>query len=668
MTRPLPSIRRSFALLLAGTCCAATLQSLHAQTPGASPSSAAKPGAAPAESASLPSNAAPVVPAPGSSPAAAASPEDAAKAVDVSSTTLTGAPVPKSQNVTINLINRLVQRGVLSKEDAADLIKQAEADAEDAKAQAEATQAATDQAAAAAQAAASAQAAVAQSNSNPLAPEFAPSGDDVRVTYIPEVVKAQLRDEIKGEVMAAARDEKWTAPGPIPDWVSHIRLFGDVRVRYEGDFFPGGNDNTGSFPNFNAINTGSPYDVSGTSFAPELNVDQDRTRFRIRARFGLEADLGNGFSAGLRIGTGETNSPVSGNQSLGAAYNGQGGDFSKYAIWLDRGYLKYELASDTDHSLGLSLGRFDNPFVTSSTIMWADDIGFDGLALTGRYQVAKGVTPFGAFGAFPIFNTDFNFSSNQPAKFKSDDKYLFAGQVGTDWKINKDLNFKIAGGYFYFYNVAGKLSDPFTPLTTSDQGNTDDLRPSFAQKGNSYMALRDIVPNASNNYGASLQYQYYGLATPFHVLALTSRLDYTHFEPLTISLMGDYIKNLAFNGSDIAAKAVNNRGDSSSGLGSYVGGDTGWFVGVRVGKPSFEKFGDWSTGINYRYVESDATIDGFVDSDFGGGGTNVKGFSLFGSMALSPNVAFTVRWMSSNEVSGPPLKEDVLQVDLSGKF
>ncbi|MGC3989373.1 MAG: putative porin [Chthoniobacteraceae bacterium] len=311
----------------------------------------------------------------------------------------------------------------------------------------------------------------------------------------------------------------------------------------------------------------------------------------------MEADLGNGFSAGLRIGTGETNSPVSGNQSLGLAYNGQGGDFSKYAIWLDRGYLKYELASDANHSLGISLGRFDNPFLTSSTIMWADDIGFDGLALTGRYEVTKGVTPFGVLGAFPIFNTDFNFSSNQTAKFKSEDKYLFAAQLGNDWKITKDLSFKAAAGYFDFQNVEGKLSDPYTPLTSSDQGNTDDSRPSFAQKGNTYMALRDIAPNANNGYGASLQYQYYGLASPFRVLALTGRLDYTHYEPLTISLMGDYIKNLAFNGSNISAKAVNNRGDSSSssGVGSFVGGDTGWFVGMKVGKPSFEKFGDWST-------------------------------------------------------------------------
>ena len=56
-------------------------------------------------------------------------------------------------------------------------------------------------------------------------------------------------------------------------------MFGDVRVRGEGDFFQDANDNTGAFPNFNAINTGQPFDISGTNFAPQLNVDQDRERF-----------------------------------------------------------------------------------------------------------------------------------------------------------------------------------------------------------------------------------------------------------------------------------------------------------------------------------------------------------------------------------------------------
>ena len=48
----------------------------------------------------------------------------------------TSSPRPKSQNVTINLINRLVERGVLSAEDARELIQQAENDAAEARAQA----------------------------------------------------------------------------------------------------------------------------------------------------------------------------------------------------------------------------------------------------------------------------------------------------------------------------------------------------------------------------------------------------------------------------------------------------------------------------------------------------------------------------------------------------
>ena len=190
------------------------------------------------------------------------------------------ALVPPSQNVTINLINRLVQRGILSKEDATDLIKQAEADADIAHAQAVATQAASAQAAAA-------QAAVAQAVSGSLTP---PSDDSTRVTYIPEVVKQQMRDQIKQEVMDQARDENWAAPRTLPEWTTRIKLFGDIRARYEGDFYPAGNfTGLGSdYWNFNAINTSStPYDyTSPTTNPPYYNNNANRNRFRLRARLG----------------------------------------------------------------------------------------------------------------------------------------------------------------------------------------------------------------------------------------------------------------------------------------------------------------------------------------------------------------------------------------------
>src|SRR5262249_22412667 len=310
-----------------------------------------------------------------------------------------------------------------------------------------------------------------------------PSDDTVRVTYVPEVVKKQIREEIKEEVLTQAREENWAAPRTFPEWASRFSFFADIRGRYEGDFFPAGNDNTGAFPNFNAINTGPPFDVRGTTFSPQINVDQDRERFRLRVRFGLAVDLAENFTAGIRIATGENNSPVTTNQSLGLANQGQGGNFSRYAIWLDRAFLRYELGTDTNGYFSVLLGRFDNPFF-SSDLIWDDDLGFDGIAVQGKYEVAKGIVPFVVGGAFPVFNTDFNFSSNRPDKFASYDKYLYAAQLGTDWKVSRDIDTKLAVSYYYFQNIQGKLSDPFIPLTASDAGNTDDSRPAFAQKGN----------------------------------------------------------------------------------------------------------------------------------------------------------------------------------------
>src|SRR5271167_754134 len=609
----------------------------------------------------------------------------------------TPSPFNRSQNVVINLINRLVQRGVLTKEDAAELIKMAEEDA--AAARAEAAQAA--QASQAAQAVplptARPESATAQElatspqllpdlsalptlkqTTPPPAPGPVPEptpalvagpDDTVRVTYIPEVVKKQMRDEIEQEVLAQAREENWAAPRTFPDWVSRIRLFGDIRTRYEGDYFPSGNDNTGAFPNFNAINTGPPFDTSGSEFPPELNVDKTRNRVRLRARAGLEADLGDGFTIGMRGATGENDSPVTENQTLGVANGGQGGNFSKYSLWLDRAFLKYELGGRPDRDLSITAGRFDNPFF-GTTMIWADDLGFDGFVLQGRYQILKGVTPFITLGLFPVFNTDFNFATNNPSKFNSEDKWLYAGQIGTNWRIDRDFSMKLGLAVYDFDNIEGHFSTPFVPLNATDAGNTDDSRPAFAQKGNTYFALRRILATAQNDFGTIDQFQYFGLATAFRELAFTGELDLNHFEPFRAALLGEYVTNLAFNGTAINAIAVNNRGQSSSSgtPGSFVGGNTAWIISLKVGNPILEKRWDWNLFLNYRYVESDAVVDGFNDSDFGGGGTNLKGYVVGGSLALSPNVWLTLRWLSANAVAGPPYKNDILQFDINGRF
>ena len=582
-------------------------------------------------------------------------------------------PTAPSENVTLNLINRLVQRGILTKEDAGDLIRQAQDDAKNAAQQAQATQQASQQAAAAQQMAVEA-----------AAP---PSSDDsVSVSYVPEIVKSEMRDEIKRDVIAAAQSEGWATPN-YPSWINNFRPFMDFRFRYEGDYFPSGNDtNILSTINFNAINTGSPYNVSQINPGqspytppPTYNTTQDRERMRIRFRFGADMNLGEGFTSGFRIATGQNGSPVSENQSLGSTgtYGQQGGNFSDYSIWLDRAFVKYELGDNPNKMAALEFGRFDNPFFTPTTIMWANDIGFDGIAAQGRYEIFKGFTPFVSGGIFPVFNTDLNFASTQQPKVASYDKYLYAAQGGIDWKIAKDFAFKGSAGYYYFQNVQGQVSAPGVAYGASDQFSTDNSRPSFAQKGNTYMELRDIQATADNGYGTQNQYQYFGLATPFQILSANGRLEYRHFEPFILSISGEWDQNMAWSTSNIqnagpsdALNPYNVHGpiNNTGSTGNYLGGNNAWIGQFKVGSGSLQKRWDWDFGLSYRYVESDAVIDGFCDSDFGGGGTNLKGWAVGGNLALSKNVFLGARWLNANQVCGPQFYSNILQLDLNARF
>jgi len=89
-----------------------------------------------------------------------------------------------------------------------------------------------------------------------------------------------------------------------------------------------------------------------------------------------------------------------------------------------------------------------------------------------------------------------------------------------------------------------------------------------------------------------------------------------------------------------------------------------------MGAPALEKLWDWNVNLTYRYVESDATPDAFTDSDFGGAlsGTNLKGYIIGGNLALSKRIWSSVRFLESEEISGPPLKTNTIQIDVNAKF
>ncbi len=389
----------------------------------------------------------------------------------------------------------------------------------------------------------------------------------------------------------------------------------------------------------------------------------------------MEADLYDGFWGGVRIATGDSSSPVSFNQSLG----GSGGNFSKYAIWLDRAFIKYS----PSNALEVSLGRFDNPFFTPTDLVWYQDLGFDGFALKAQYEIAPGITPFLVGGAFPIFNTDLNAGSSfDGSKFASTDKWMAGGQLGANVRALPDVEVTFGASYFNFWNVQGKLSNPCNGDVSTLTCDTDLLRPSFAQRGNSYMALRSLVPFDPAN-AAEAQYQYFGLASDFRNVVLSGRVDLGQFDPVHVVIDGDYVRNVAWNYNDIAAKVLNNPlpvaaiagcttvvGNSATCPATqvYAGGNQGYLGRVTVGNRELKQLGDWKVFGGYKWLESDAVIDAFTDSDFGLGGTNLKGYFLGGSVALSPQVWFTGRYMSASQIAGAPYAVDIFQADLNAKF
>ena len=587
---------------------------------------------------------------------------------DASARSADSAPVaapPPSPNATINLINLMVKRNLISQEDADGLIRQAQQEADLARAQAATTQAAAERALSTQQS---------QAGTTP-APAPAPpaSGDDeMRIAYVPDLVKKQITDQVTQNVMEQSREEHLAdtiAASQVPDWVKRFHVMGDIRLRYENDMFPSGNA-IGNFVNFNAINTASTgINVSSTSpVLPQYNADQDRNRFRLRARIGAGIDLGENFTAGMRIATGSDDNPVTENQTLGLANQGQGGNFAKYEIWLDRAFIRYDIG-EPNQGLDLTVGRFDNPFFSTS-MMWADDIGFDGAMFKGTYEVAPGLTPFLTGGAFPVFNTDLNFSSDQSAKFQSEDKYLFAAQAGTRWTINQDFSVIGAAAFYDFDNVQGKVSSPIRNV--GEPGDTDDSRPSFAQNGNTYIALDNYQGPA---FPAGTENEFFGLASQFRVLAFTSQIDFDRFDPFHMSLTGEFIKNVAFDrGAIVDGGAPSDPGPQNNTLSrapsSFDGGDNGYLVHLDMGKVVLQHLWDWNVRLSYRYVQTDATVDAFTDSDFGATltGTNLKGYTLGGNLALSSRVWAGLRFMSADNVSGPTFRNDLIQFDLNAKF
>ncbi|GJG96810.1 putative porin [Cupriavidus pauculus] len=485
---------------------------------------------------------------------------------------------------------------------------------------------------------------------------------EVRVPYIPETVRDQIRDEVKGEVMAQAKAEGWAAPNETPEWTKRIRVEGDVRLRNESRFYSGNNSDIQI--DWAAINSGSGFDVNpntNLSLPPLLNTRQNRpNQWRARARVGVLADVTETVKAGVRLATGNDNSPVSTNQTLG-------GGLAKKDVWLDQAWASYQ----PFEWMKVTGGRFGNPFFSTDTL-YSYDLNFDGLA--AQFEKAlpnRDVTMFGTLGFIPLEYSKDNAPSNSQEKMKSEMKYLMGAQVGADWKINTENRLRGALAYYDFHNVTGRVSEPCALYAGADGCSTDWTRPAFMQKGNTLMLLRNIALNPLDPANTP-QPQYVGLASKFQLMDVNLRWD-TKVAGYGLRLDGNYIRNLAYDADEMWNRAnggiVNNFGGSGgTSREDFKSGGNAYMFQATFGKPTPAARGDWNVLAGYKRIEPDAMPDGYNDSTFHGGGTNARGYYLGGSYALDKNAWVTGRWISTKEVFGPPLSIDTLQFEFNARF
>lgn len=495
---------------------------------------------------------------------------------------------------TTNLIDLLVKEGVLPKDKADAIVKQATEDAARQVKQARAEEA----------------------KQAGVAPAVIDE-KSVRVQYVPEHVKQEMRDDIEKEVMAKL-NYKAGERLAMPEWLDRFSFHGDIRLRAQDDDFSENNDTVARLNNVNR-------DMN------LLNASEERRRLRVRARLGADVKVNDWLTGGLQFTTGLLNTPLTPNQTEGITEG-------KYVFGLDRAFLK----ATPRPWLSLQGGRFANPFLNTDNL-FDPDLAFDGFAATLTPKLTNSLSSFTTVGAFPldeVESSEFN---------EAKDKWLYSLQTGLKWQAPNKSSVKLAVAYHDYKNVEGRLNS-----VGLNEFNAS--APAFRQRGNNTFDI-----NANN----LLEPVVIGTASKFEQINIIGQIDFLNFDPIHVTLTGDYTKNIGFDQDEVFKRTGN----------LYKEETDAYQVRLDVGHNVFNslptdqvKAHDWQISLAYKYIEADSVLDGLTDSNFRLGGTDTKGWALIGNYAIDKNAWIGARYLTADTISGLPFSVDVFLVDLNAKF
>ncbi|MFM2082850.1 MAG: hypothetical protein RL380_1541 [Verrucomicrobiota bacterium] len=401
-----------------------------------------------------------------------------------------------------------------------------------------------------------------------------------------------LRDEADKNFATA-----FATKSGMSDWVQALKFNGDVRGRFEGMY------------------ANNP-----------LFINRDRLRYRVR--FGVVAQFNDDFEAGFKLtssdaasgGANNEGDPISGNTTF--QNNG-----SKKLVYFDQAYGKWTPFKGPNLTGGFTVGKMENPFVTS-------DMVFD-----------QDYTPEGIAGQFA-------------------------------YRLNDQHSLKFNGGWFVLDESSGSYQEPFLfgaqvrwdAIWNTKFSSTLGLTTLNLESGS--RLVNGAVPNQQRGNARVANTE---LAYTHNPIIVDGALTWTlasapfYTGPFPIKFMGEYMSNPG------APSAADNYG---------------YNLGVSFGKSG--KRHTWQLDYNYKWLGADAMWEEFSDSDFGafyaaanspansgggigyGSGTNVKGHIF--RFAYSPTDSFTLgaKWFHTSLINNFPGTSDSdidrLQVDALWKF
>jgi hypothetical protein len=194
----------------------------------------------------------------------------------------------------------------------------------------------------------------------------------------------------------------------------------------------------------------------------------ERERQRIRARFGVNADLGDNLTVGLMLATGGTD-PVSANQTLDGA-------FDRKSFGVDRAFFTWK-ATD---QLSFTGGKMANPFFRPGNhhLIYDSDLNPEGLAL--KYQ---GANWFANYAGLWV-----------DERAAADDAILLGGQAGLRRTLESGARITAGVSYYDYLNTQGQ------PLFVEgiSSGNTLDAAGRYVNDYNEAEVFAELGLKAGN--------------------------------------------------------------------------------------------------------------------------------------------------------------------------